>query len=203
MSRLFNRKAKLQVSIYCLLLVGAARNTIAMAPEGYSQPRQTQMNQREMGMKVALLYRFAEAVRWPSDSFPRPDSPFLICSLGDDSWDRELKVLVGRLVGQHPIEIRQFESVRYSEYCPVLFIGSSEELLKGQLLQALRSTPILTVGETEDFVESGGIFEFVSGLNRIRYEINLCAARTAGLRLGRDLIRLAHKAVQCSDDSGP
>jgi hypothetical protein len=51
--------------------------------------------------------------------------------------------------------------------------------------------PILTVSDAPGFVNRGGMIEFVLDSNRVRFEINLAAARAAGLNLSSELLRVA------------
>jgi hypothetical protein len=50
---------------------------------------------------------------------------------------------------------------------------------------------VLTVGETEGFTESGGMINFVRQVNRIRFQINEVAAKSAGLKISSKLLSLA------------
>jgi hypothetical protein len=55
----------------------------------------------------------------------------------------------------------------------------------------VRGKSILTVGETEMFTRQGGIINFITVDNKVRYEINLDAARRADLDISSKLLRLA------------
>jgi len=55
---------------------------------------------------------------------------------------------------------------------------------------------VLTVGETVDFLEVGGIINFIVEEKKIRFEINVAAARKAGLKVRSKLLRLAKRVVR-------
>jgi hypothetical protein len=51
--------------------------------------------------------------------------------------------------------------------------------------------PILTVGDTEEFINGGGMVRFVETGRRIRFEINPDAVERVSLRVSSRLLRLA------------
>ncbi len=61
-------------------------------------------------------------------------------------------------------------------------------------LARLKGTPVLTVGETEQFVKENGMIGFCLEDNKIRFEINLESAERAKLKISARLLALA-KAV--------
>jgi hypothetical protein len=60
-----------------------------------------------------------------------------------------------------------------------------------EILMAAADAPVLTVGETADFIAAGGIIRFTASGRRIRFEINPDAAERVSLRVSSRLLRLA------------
>jgi hypothetical protein len=60
----------------------------------------------------------------------------------------------------------------------------------------LEDLPILTVGETEHFIETGGIINFLMEDNKVRFEINDVAAKKSKLKISSQLLRLAKRVVE-------
>ncbi len=58
-------------------------------------------------------------------------------------------------------------------------------------MQLVKGLPILTVGETPGFAERGGMIRFTLEDNRVRFEINVEAAREADLNISSRLLTLA------------
>ncbi len=58
-------------------------------------------------------------------------------------------------------------------------------------LGSVRHYPILTVGEMDRFGEQGGIINFFSEGNKVRFEINVGAAEKARLKISSQLLSLA------------
>jgi hypothetical protein len=56
---------------------------------------------------------------------------------------------------------------------------------------AAANAPILTVGETDDFIDNGGIIRFIKIGNRIHFQINPDAAERLSLKVSSRLLHLA------------
>ena len=55
----------------------------------------------------------------------------------------------------------------------------------------IKTRPVLTVGETDQFMEQGGVINFVKKEGKVRLEINLDAARQAKLEISSKLLNVA------------
>ena len=65
-----------------------------------------------------------------------------------------------------------------------------------QIVRALKGLPILTIGETENFLESGGVINFLMEDEKVCFEINVTAAKINKLRISSKLLRLAKRVVE-------
>jgi hypothetical protein len=72
----------------------------------------------------------------------------------------------------------------------MIFISASVENADSILARA-RGESILTVGEAEGFTDAGGIIGFHVEKNRVRFGINLEAARIDRLQFRSQLLKLA------------
>ena len=75
--------------------------------------------------------------------------------------------------------------------CHILFISSS---VKGRLrrtLEALKRSPVLTVGEGPEFCRSGGIIHLLVEGGKVQFEINEGAAAAGSLKISSQLLKLA------------
>ena len=79
--------------------------------------------------------------------------------------------------------------------CQILFLGKAQGKRIPMLVAGLRNAPVLTVGETEDFLGAGGMVCFLLKENKIRFAVNLDAAEAAGLKIGSRLLVLAQSVV--------
>jgi hypothetical protein len=70
-------------------------------------------------------------------------------------------------------------------------MGSSEKKRLAEILARIKALPSLTVGETDHFAQQGGVIGFIKREGKVRLEINLEAARQAGLQLSSKLLSVA------------
>ena len=156
----------------------------------------------EYQVKAAFLFNFARFVEWPAEAFPTADAPLQICILGQDPFGADFEqMIVDKSVNGHRMEIAHPEGVPQARACHILFIAFSEKPRLREILQGLRGTSVLTVGEVPGFVQMGGIINFVLDDNRVRFEINQRAAQLVRLKLSARLLTVA-KLVLTGDESG-
>ena len=146
----------------------------------------------EYQLKAAFLYNFAKFIDWPPEAFADGKSPFIIGILGDNPFGNDLEPMVaGKKINEHPIAVQTNFAAAEATNCHILFISSSEKKRLPEIIQSLRGTTVLTVGETERFIETGGIINFVPEAGKIRFQINGDAARAARLKVSSKLLNLA------------
>ncbi len=147
----------------------------------------------EYEVKAAFLFRFAQFVEWPPETFKGTLEPFTYCTIGDDPFHGALeRTMNGKTIGQRSLRVEHLNGVKKIAECQVLFFGGAEE--KKQMEEMLASAgtlPILTVGEADQFAKSGGAIGFCTEDNKIRFEVNLEAAGKAGLKISAKLLALA------------
>ncbi len=146
----------------------------------------------EYRIKGAFLLNFAKFVDWPAQAFKTPDAPIVICVLGQSPFGEELeKAARATLVDKRPLIIRQVTDSRQPHECHIVFVSSAERKRARMLLEAVQGGNVLTVGETEGFVSSGGVMAFRLEGEKIRIAISTTAADRAGLHISAKLLSLA------------
>jgi hypothetical protein len=147
----------------------------------------------EYEVKAAFLFRFAQFVEWPADTFKQAGEPFTYCTIGEDPFRGALeRTLNGKTVGQRAVRVEHLNGSGKLGGCQVLFIGEPGD--KRQISEMLANTgslPILTVGEANQFVEKGGAIGFCTDDNKIRFEVNLDTAEKARLKISAKLLAVA------------
>jgi YfiR/HmsC-like len=147
----------------------------------------------EYEVKAAFLFRFAQFVEWPTDTFKSASEPFTYCTIGDDPFRGALeRTLNGKTIGQRPLRVQHLNGAGKIGECQVLFVGGpGESKHVEEMLASTGNLPILTVGEADRFAENGGAIGFCTEDNKIRFEVNLDAAGKAGLKISAKLLALA------------
>ena len=150
----------------------------------------------EHEVKAAFLFHFSQFVDWPEGTFKEANSPIVYCTIGEDPFHGALDAsLSGKAVGERALRVQHFKQVEEIRGCQILFIGESEQKRMASLATKLQGNPVLTVGESEHFIQEGGMIGFLLEENKIRFEINLDAAEHAKLKLSSRLLGLAKRVI--------
>ena len=146
----------------------------------------------EYQIKAVFLFNFAQFVDWPPSAFPDAQSPLVIGVLGRNPFEGALDEAVrGEKANGRPFLVQRFNRVEEIQACHILFVSRSEAGRLPAILNALQGRSILTVRDTDGFAEEGGMIRFVMEQNKVRFRINLDAAKAAGLTLSSKLLRPA------------
>ena len=149
----------------------------------------------EYQVKGAFLYNFAKFVEWPAGAFASPTDPIGICVVGQNPFGSALENMVqGKKVGDRSFAVRRLADTQQAKGCQILFIGAGEWKRVRALLDTLKGSPVLTVGETDDFTSLGGVIAFQLEGPRVRIQIDLQSAEHAKLRISSKLLSLAEIA---------
>jgi hypothetical protein len=155
-----------------------------------------QSSDDEYRVKAAFLFHFAQLVDWPADTVKATDGSLFLCTVGDDPFQGALESTVaGKAVGTRVLRIRHLKETEDMHACQMVFLGKAQSKHIPALLAGLHNAPILTVGETPGFLESGGMVRFLLADNNVRFAINVAAANAAGLKIGARLLILAQNVL--------
>ncbi|AGF77308.1 hypothetical protein UWK_00730 [Desulfocapsa sulfexigens DSM 10523] len=146
-------------------------------------------------LKVAYLYNFAKFIQWPEETFTDEQSPLVIGVLGRSSVEAELAPLAQKTVRNRPIVIRHFSKVEEVQECHLLYISMPPLKSVGKVLQVLGSKAIVTVGDATDFAAQGGVVQFVTLRERLRFLVNLEYALKNHIKIDSQLLSLAVEVV--------
>jgi len=146
----------------------------------------------EYEVKAVYLYNFAKFVQWPAGEPSGETDAFTICVLGEDPFGRILDfTLAGETLHGKKTATKRIDSARDARGCRIVFVGGSEARRLPGILEALKGMSILTVSDMEDFAERGGMIQLVMDDDRVRFEVNLTAATSAGLEMSSELLKVA------------
>jgi hypothetical protein len=172
----------------------AARVLICILLSLIGQRMGAQSSDDEYRVKAAFLFHFAQLVDWPVGT--GTDNSLFLCTLGDDPFQGALEASVaGKAIDARILRVRHLKQPEEMDTCQILFLGNEQSKRIPALLAALRNTPVLTVGETAGFLESGGMVRFLLQDNKVRFGINLTAAESAGLKISSRLLVLAQTVL--------
>jgi hypothetical protein len=142
-------------------------------------------------LKAVFIYNFAKFTRWPDDAWDDINRSLRICFVGEDSLTAALVRLHGRTLRDNPVIIKQILDTTNLDQCHVLYLADSLQYEALEIVDSIRSKPILTISEQPGFSESGGMIELYQSDDRIRFKVNLLLTREADLDLSSRLLKLA------------
>lgn len=149
-------------------------------------------------LKSAYIYNFALFTRWPHDAAEPQNAPLNLCTAGTDDLVISLERLAGETIHGRPVSINTFDAEDAGGACHMLYIAGSEHRHFARLIEQTLAYPVLTISEIRGFADAGGIIQLYRARNRIRFKINLDAARGRNLNLSArllDLAELVHERV--------
>jgi hypothetical protein len=146
----------------------------------------------EYHVKGAFLLNFVNFVAWPNGAFKSPGDAIAICVLGTNPFTSALDVAAQKMTADNrAVTVRQIPDPQQAHQCQIVFVSVSERKRSRAVLEAVQGESVLTVGESEGFVASGGVIEFRVEESRVKMEINAAAAKKAGLNISSRLLNLA------------
>ena len=168
----------------CVAVVSAAATGAAQRPAEYQ-------------VKAAYLYGFGRFVEWPSTAAVAGDGSFVLCVLGEDPFGRLLdQAADGGVLKNQPVTVRRIERPEDGTACDTVFVSASEQPRLPRILSVLGRRPVLTVGDSSEFAQRGGMIGFSMEGSRVRFTVNLAAAQDAGLMLQSELLRVAASVLR-------
>jgi hypothetical protein len=146
----------------------------------------------EYQVKAAFLINFPKYTEWPAVAFTDTNSPIVIAVLGETPVTGEIqKIITGRTVNGRKIALKLLTSGEEPGVCHILFISAAEQWHLPDVLTKFKDTGVLTVGESDGFLESGGIINLARRDQRIALEVNLIAANKAQIKISSKLLNVA------------
>ena len=151
-----------------------------------------QARPRDYDVKAAYLFNFGRFTTWPAAGAPDNGAVFAVCVLGRDPLGAALDSRVtGETIDGKRVTVKRIARAEDTTGCRILFVSASEDGELAHILQALDGSRILTVSDLPQFVERGGMIQFVSDGKKIRFTVNVPAATQVGLTLSSELLRVA------------
>lgn len=147
---------------------------------------------KEHDVKAVFLYNFIHFIRWP-DTVLTPTSPITLCAIGDSQVVDSLKMVISgkAKTTKTPVALAHLKAHDDLSDCHIAFVSRSEQGNYPRILAPLAPKPVLTVGESDNFIDQGGIIEFYLEDNRVRLRISVHRLRAAQLSATASLLKVA------------
>jgi YfiR/HmsC-like len=165
---------------------------VAALAAGLARAAPPEPSARETQIKAAYIYNFTKFIEWPAGTFGSDAAPIVLGTFGDGPLHRELQTLVdGRKINGRPIVVRRVATVPEVTAAQLVYVAPAEDARFAAILPAVRDSAVLTVGESESFLDHGGGIRLLVNDEKLRFEINVDAAERAHLKVSAQLQKLA------------
>ena len=156
-------------------------------------------NSTEYKIKAAILHKFISFIDWPVNSYTDPSASITLGVVGDDPFGDSFENVLGKLVQGRLFGVLNLNSSSPGpllDGCQILFFpsGISKQEVRN-LLEEVADKPILTVGETDGFLEMGGMVNFIEDAGKVRFEVNVAPTEKAGIKIRSRLLRIAVRVL--------
>jgi hypothetical protein len=204
----------MKVRAYNLIVLALALFMAAIA----TKARADSAASLEYQVKAAFLYNFIKFVDWPEEKTADGNEPIIIGIIGKDPFGsafdpikddivKDKKVVIKRFTGLEELKnsgeedkSKPHPQVEIIKKCHLLFICNSENKSLKETINLVQDHSVLTVADTQGFLESGGIINFVMEEKKVRFEINITAAKRAKLKIRSQLLKLAKRTIEEKDN---
>lgn len=154
-------------------------------------------------VKAAYLLNFLRYAQWPEDSFESAEAPLVITQVGDCEVGNVLPEIIAQAdpISGHPLTLTRVAApdaapdreafLRSIEDAHMLFVCPCPAEGVRAIVEHLKGTRVLTVGDTPDFADHGGMIGFVLQRDRIVFEANTSAISASGVTISAKVLKLA------------
>jgi hypothetical protein len=144
----------------------------------------------EYQAKVILMEKLTRFVDWPAPAATTP--PFVLGVVGRTPFGDDLDAhFAARTLKNRPVTVRYFRDASDLGDCDMLFICASEKPRLALILGRVRGKAVLTLADTDGFVQAGVMVGLVRVEAKVRFEVNLAPVRESGFRIAPGFLQLA------------
>jgi len=178
-----NRFAKALVCFAAVTLVDA-------------QTAPAQQAAAESEAKARFLANAPSFVEWPTAVFATPTTPLSICVHGDFSFGTVLAEFTrGESVKGRQLEVKWVRAEQSLAGCQVIFVTRSLAKRYSKLLESVKDSGALTVGEDPDFLKAGGMVNLEPTGKGLTFDVNMDAVLRSHLKISSQLLSLARRVL--------
>jgi hypothetical protein len=147
-----------------------------------------QGGKQESDLKAVFVYNFTKYIEWEAGN---TNKDFTIGVIGPSMITESLnEIAKTNTIKNKKIIIRAFSKPDDIAGCDLLFISKNTLYSLASILSKT-GKGILTVSEEPGFAKRGTALNFVVMSSKLKFEVNLKALDTAGLKAGSQLLKLA------------
>ncbi len=201
-SRLFSSRLRVDTSLgsrsYLCLLFLCGVIAIFAQPQSIHAQEYTQRPTREYQIKASLIYNFLQFIEWPPETWEPSGGTLRLCVVGSDPFGVALSPLEKEIVQGKKIEVHRLTDGEGAKRtgCHVVYVTHAAVNEVPTVVAISKESSVLTIGETPNFLDQGGIIALLLSDGKIVFDINQSAATQARLYISSQLLRIARRATE-------
>lgn len=154
---------------------------------GFSSENQSETE--EYSVKAVFIYNFTKFIDWTSYN---SGDEFIIGIIDSSPIYSPLNELAKtKTVNDKKIVVKQFNKVEDISFCHILFIPQNTAISLDEILKKAASNGVLIISEKQEYCKKGTAINFVIIDNKLKFEANVAAIKSAGLTASSQLLKLA------------
>jgi hypothetical protein len=171
-------------------LLGAILMAVSIAPA-----IRVSAQQDERAVRAAYVFNLTKYVTWPDKH-----DKLSVGVIDQGGMGPVLKsVLDNKSSDGRPITVVMHSADAPLNECDVLYVSGVQAPTLKSIIERTKGRPVLTVGDNDRFVRSGGMIALVRSGDEVQIEINLSALRSRHMDVSSRLLSIA---VIVSDGGG-
>lgn len=146
----------------------------------------------EYEVRAAYLVQFTRFITFPHADAGAVGAPVTIGVVGRDPSGGKIR----RTIEARPIAGRRYrcvsvQSLDEAARCRAVYVTRDGEKKFAPMLDTLRTLGVLTVGESEDFFDLGGMLRMLVREQRVRFDVNLGVMDESGFQVSSNMLKVA------------
>lgn len=144
----------------------------------------------EPHVKAAFIYNFLKFTEWPVETLA--SGPLIVCVAGSPAVAESLKTATrqGRPL-DHDVTVVEITADAVPKFCHLIYVAQADEATARRWLAALHGSTAFSVSDCARFAQLGGVANFFVEDGRLRFAVNVDAARRASLHISSRMLMLA------------
>jgi hypothetical protein len=172
-----------------LLLASIFLGNVVIAPAAYAEAID---NDLEYRIKAAYLYNLSKFIIWPNEAKDSTE-PIHVCLFDNNPFKDYIFKLEQRKARGRPLKIIEKPSTEQLAECDIMFVPINAAAVQPMLVEAIKTKHVLTVGETEEFLEQGGLITLNLENDRVQLTIANDRAKQQGFEISANLLEVARQ----------
>lgn len=148
-----------------------------------------QDGEQEANLKAAFIYNFTKYIDWGSYN---DNYQFVIGIVGEGSpvIPALKEIAKTSMINNKRIAIRIIDNLSDMRDCDIVFITKKSPFPLSSILKRVRKG-VLTISESDGYASQGTDLNFIVVNQKLKFEANLRAISSSGLKAGSQLLKLA------------